>query len=1780
MTKIYQVIWNPVRQAMVVVSELARRRQAGSSGIVSVSAAVSRAACGTGRDHRVSTSAAPSTVLRALCAAVAMLLLGQTPGAWAACTPLVPTAGSTVNCTGPNLAFSSSVNNLTVDVAAGSVVSAPVGGPQASVTLSGNGASLSNAGAIGTLVGLPVTGVNIGNANGNVISINNTNTGLIQGLTDLLPTTLGSGIGFGVLVQNGVGGASTITNAGTINTNLLVLPAGAGAAIGATGGGAVSVVNTGTINGRIGIAANGTAGQGQSVINAGTITGSVAMGGGNNQFTSVTGSQISTPVPVAAVTLPGNGLTLAAGGVVDAGAGGNNTLVLQNSATGSGSGNTGTGVAAAGAYTNFEHLTVNSGTWTTDGALVSGDATLNGGIVAIDNGAALGAGTVTANGGALSAATQAAGAGLNVSNAITLANGGLTVNGANNLSLSGAIGGSGTLTTNATGSLTLDGANTYSGGTVLSAGTLALGSDTALGSGALNVTGAATLENDAAVTLGNAIDAAAALTLGGSADLTLNGAVTGAGSLTKQGAAVLTLDGANTYTGGTTLAAGGLVVGDGAALGTGDLTVTGAASLDSSADASLNNNIHAGADLDIGGSNALTLQGVVDGVGALSKNGAATLTLDGANTYSGGTNLAAGGITLGSNTALGSGLLDVTGPATLDSSADLVIANSVNTNDALTVVGSHGLEINGTVGGAGSLLKTGDASLTLTAANTYAGGTSLASGSLLIGNDASLGGGALHVTGDATLDSTADVSLANSVETDAALTVGGSHNMTLSGNFSGAGSVIKQGNAAISLDGDNTYAGGTTLQAGTLIAGGNSALGTGTLTVDGTATLVGSAAVDLNNAIALAAGGDLDIGGPNAITLNGTLSGDGALTKNSGSDLTLTGNNTFTGGLTLGDGPLTIGNAGALGTGTVHVIGAATLDNADAFSVNNAFLDDASLTLAGGHDLSLNGSISGAGNVTKAGPSALSLNGDNTYSGGTTLTSGTLVVGNNASLGSGALDVTGAATFDSTGDVALGNAINTAGPLTFEGSHSVEIDGTVTGTGSLVKNGGGNLTLTAANTYSAGTTLNAGTLQVNNNTALGTGRLTVTGDATLGNSLPVQLGNPIGLLNGSLTLPGQAPLDLTGPISGTGSLIKNGSAPLTLSGINTYSGGTILNEGAVTLGSASALGHGTLSVNQGATLEFNGFDETEDGLSGDGDTNLGGGATLTLNVSSDSAYSGYLTGSGGVVVAGTGTQVFIGMDTYTGGTNVIGNLQLGMDPSQQASGGGAGGSASPVPAAGSTLLAGSVAGDVTVGSSGTLSGNGSVGGNVSGAGKVVSGAPVITTNSNDSGTAIGAPTGLFSGALNIGGNYTQTPGSTLVVSVTPNSSTPLQVAGTATLGGNLSVIYGPGTYVGNSLPVLNATSVRGQFSQVTTTAAANVREDTPLARAINYRPNGVAIALLGEALPVVVAPTQTSIYSAAGTAIVLASQASNAMLLERLATPCPSAGRLQSARTSLVNPETCLDGRDKVWVSVLGDRLKVGSRNGQPGFQTHQYGFIAGAEQVLEQGTAGVSLGYANTSLGEEGTGSHASVDSLRAALYGVTSRGPVSLGATVGYAYDFLDAKRPFGAVGEASGSHGGQEFSAGLQAGLPMALGNGLSLTPRAGLRYAYFHGNDYQESGADGQDLRVGTDNARSLQPYVGMALEQNLGLSWRPIGLRFTLDYAREVLDSSHALGVSALDGTVFTAAGAPVSRGRLSAGVGLGVHVSPRLSLEAGYDMLINTGNLSGNAARVGLSYLF
>ncbi|EGZ5481397.1 fibronectin-binding autotransporter adhesin ShdA, partial [Salmonella enterica] len=178
---------------------------------------------------------------------------------------------------------------------------------------------------------------------------------------------------------------------------------------------------------------------------------------------------------------------------------------------------------------------------------------------------------------------------------------------------------------------------------------------------------------------------------------TFDNAISGSGQVVKSGDKTLTLSGANSYSGGTLISDGTLIAGRVDVLGSGDVTD------------------NATLEMNTGG----TFSNTISGSGQVVKSGDKTLTLSGVNSYTGGTTISGGTLVASNVDALGRG--DVTDNATLEMNTGGDFANNI--------------------GGTGSVVKSGDKTLTLSGANSYTGGTTISGGTLVATNVEALGTG-------------------------------------------------------------------------------------------------------------------------------------------------------------------------------------------------------------------------------------------------------------------------------------------------------------------------------------------------------------------------------------------------------------------------------------------------------------------------------------------------------------------------------------------------------------------------------------------------------------------------------------------------------------------------------------------------------------------------------------------------------------------------------------------------------------------------------------------------------------------------------------------------------------------------------------------------------------------------------------------------------------------------------------------------------------------------------
>ena len=839
--------------------------------------------------------------------------------------------------------------------------------------------------------------------------------------------------------------------------------------------------------------------------------------------------------------------------------------------------------------------------------------------------------------------------------------GGLTINASRDLTsnssttntFSGVIRGAGNFTKAGTGTQILTGSNTHNGTVTISAGTLQLGNGGDTGS--LNAT--ATITNDATLAFNRS-------------DIVTQGthfstaAISGTGTLAQIGSGTLVLNAANTYTGGTTLNAGTIQLAAANALGTsGNITFGGGtlqygSGISSDLSPRLKNSASAIA-IDTN-NQAVTFASAIDSTnaGGLTKSGAGTLTLNATNSYTGATTVNAG--TLAVNGSIATSSL-----TTINSGAALVGSGTLG---ALTIA-------------SGGTMNPGNSPGTLTVGDTtWSGGGNYnwqihdATGSAGTGWDL------LASTGTLTIGATSGDKFKINLWSLSALspdTNGTPINFNASSNY--AWNIANF--SSISGFSDDKFQVVASASNGT--GGFSGFTGLFSISSNGTVLTLNYTAPSAT-ANWTAGSGDWSTGAnwqSGTVPSNGNpleFTGAGGTSTNNGA-LTSVGGIEFTSGAggsyTINGSALQIATAGILNNSTYAQTVATdlTLAVAQSFSAAAANLTVSGavdnvgrlLTAAGNNTLFLQGAVSGAGGLTREDNGLLVLSAANTYTGTTTITAGTLQIGAGGATGS----------LEST-------SIVNNGTLVVDRTGSLTLAAAISGNGSLAKNGSGTLVLSSNNTYSGGTTLNAGTIQLAAANALGTsGNITFAGGTLqygsgISTDLSPRLKNSTSAFaidtNGESVTFASA-IDSTN----SGGLSKSGAGTLVLSGANTFTGGVTLQAGTLSLGNNAALGTGTFTIT-GGTIDATAARTTTNNnaqnwngnftFAGSNTLNLGTGAiTLganrTVTVAASTLTVGAIRDGGnafGLTKEGAGTLVLTGTHTYTGATTInAGTLTIG-----------------------------------------------------------------------------------------------------------------------------------------------------------------------------------------------------------------------------------------------------------------------------------------------------------------------------------------------------------------------------------------------------------------------------------------------------------------------------------------------------------------------------------------
>jgi len=594
------------------------------------------------------------------------------------------------------------------------------------------------------------------------------------------------------------------------------------------------------------------------------------------------------------------------------------------------------------------------------------------------------------------------------------------------------------------------------------------------------------------------------------------------------------------------------------------------------------------------------------------------------------------------------------------------------------------------------------------------------------------------------------------------------------------------------------------------------------------------------------------------LTINGILSeafGSWGVLKNGGSATVLNAANTFTGETDINAGRLIFGNADAAQYSTVNI----NVNNGLGFSGGTSFTlgglaGSGSLSIQGlgitfgsnNANTTYSGLLSGAGSLTKLGTGTFVINNaGNTYSGGTWLNAGVI------SFGTGALGTTGSITMNGgTLQWVSGNTQDISARLwlvnntvaTFDASENDVSFATAfkggSSSASLVKMGSGTLLLTAANSFTGGSTITAGVVSMGglsagnqNDNSLGTGTVTINAGGELifgGNSGGiVQHYIPFAInLNGGVIYSNDGyqhitqnlavgpaggtlyaryntkDLDFEGVVSGTGNLTvtytgggSTGNMVHFGNSANTYSGTVTVNNAStrLALDDNNALSDAIVNVTANDVLRFGTgvTAPTLGGLMGSGSINIAGVGLSANNNDSSTTYSGILSGAGSLTKVGAGKLTLSGNNTYSGGTTInTGTLQIG-----------AGGATGTLP--GNALNKANLVFSQSDGYS-----YGSI---ISGAGNVIqagTGSLTFTVSNTYSGTTmINSGTLLLSGSGSIGRSATiqvDTNGVFDVSSITYGLNSGQTLQGGGTIAGNVTAASGSAIHAGNGLNTIGS----------------------------------------------------------------------------------------------------------------------------------------------------------------------------------------------------------------------------------------------------------------------------------------------------------------------------------------------------------------------------------------
>lgn len=1328
-----------------------------------------------------------------------------------------------------------------------------------------------------------------------------------------------------------------------------------------------------------------------------------------------------------------------------------------------------------------------------------------------------------------------------------------------------------TLTKAGEGTLTLSGNNSYTGGTELNGGQLHLARDAALGNaaGGLRLNGGKlvatqTFNSSRHVQLAQTaqIEVLADKSLG------LDGVLSGSGNLSKLGSGTLALSGDNTFSGGLSLLEGTVSIDRDANLGDGQGGVLfngGVLATSTSFDSARAAEFRQDAQWNVADQSTLHLSGTLSGTGALLKTGNGTLRLSGQNQYLGGTAIHEGTLEVAQDANLGdaSGSIRLHG-GTLHATDSFASARQIDLDQQETMTVSSGatLTLTGSIEGTGALHQKGSGTMVLSGDNRYEGGTTLHEGRLVISQDSNLGTGALGFQGgELTSTASFDMSRQITLNQNAFLDVATGTVLGLNGKINGTGHLVKDSTGTLRLSNTANRYGDTQILAGTVIAQADSLSGN----VLNRGALVFEQSADGS--------------------FQGELSGAGSLLKTGAGVLTLSGNNgRYTGHSTVSEGTLAVldalGGSASVKNATLQlgdgVSGAASQLLGD-LNIEGA---DSTLSVQGPATLSVDGTVNLHDNTVLdigAGPNSPALHAERVILGdNVAFTLGGIshedqldkvlvstshgIQGDFASFQvggfKGTVDYLNLNIHKSTDQTQLLASYGLSwttnnnlahGTFTLSGASDRFVVGTAlkdqnpnSATGwngsTLHKAGAGTLVLSGQNSYTGGTTLAGGRLQVSQDANLGaaSGELRFEG-GTLVTTDSFNSARDITMLDdGRIQVDADTTLSLTGAIVGQADLIKSGAGSLRL----TNEANAYLN---------SRIEEGRL-IGQAATIPGN----------------VENNGTLIFDQASDDTYAGGISGTGSLVKDGSGTLRLTGDNSaFSGDTTLVaGRLVLN---------GKLGGS--------STIRAGSVLGgsgvigsgagsSVTVTDGGTLSPGNSIGTlTINGDLYVQPGARLIVETEPQSTSAdlinVTGKTSLSGGSVaHIGanGNYDLRSSYTILASEGALSGEFGDVTSDfAFLRPSLSYDYQNGKVTlvleRNDHVMASAAQTRNQSASANAIESIGLHASHAVYDAIAQLPNDPDLlrasfdGLSGE------------LHASVKTVLQEDSRQIRDTVNERLR----SASRAVAAQAPHVrNDQGQLAAADSTgthsWIQGMGSWRSADATDNTARVSSSSSGFLIGVDTLVsDSARVGLLAGYSRSDIKLRDRSSSARSDNYHLGAYGGTQWGALGLRGGLAYSWHDLSTRRSV-SVPRVSDTlkadYSSQSTQAFAELGYRIDTA-AVALEPFAQLAYVHQQTDSFTEKGgAAALHAKRQTTNTTFMTLGTRAMTEFELGRTQANVHGSLAWRHAMGTVKPSATHAFSA--GSAFTVVGAPIAKNSAMLEAGVELKINPQAAIGLAY----------------------